>query len=84
MDGDRVLRPPTRGAVSLREYLSPTGQPPFGGCLWSRRARRVAPPKLAACGVAEPNVPAPASVGACGVAAPDEAARASASTDAAR
>jgi hypothetical protein len=83
VDGDRFLRLQTRGAVSLREHLSLMGQPPSGGCLWSRRARRVGPPPVAACGVTEPDVPAPTPVGARGVAAPDKDARASASIDAA-
>jgi hypothetical protein len=33
--------------VSLREDLSPTGQPPSGRCLWSSRARRDGPPPFA-------------------------------------
>jgi hypothetical protein len=41
VNDDRVLRTPAQGAVSLREHLSPTGQPP----------------PVATCVVAEPDVP---------------------------
>jgi hypothetical protein len=82
VDGDRVLRPPARVAVSLREHLSPTGQPPLWWLSVESPSPMCRPPPVAACGVAEPDVPAPTPVGACGVAAPDEAACVSASTDA--
>jgi hypothetical protein len=54
-------RPSTAGlgAVSLREHLSPTRQPPFCRCLWSRQARRDAPRPVDACGVAEPDEATP-------------------------
>jgi hypothetical protein len=58
IDGDRILRPSARGAVSLREHLSPTRQPP----------------PVAAFGVAEPDGMAPHPVDAYGLAEPDKAA----------
>jgi hypothetical protein len=79
-------RPPTAdsGGGVAKGVPEPDGTAPLRWLPVESPSPTCRPPKLAACGVAEPNVPAPASVGACGVAAPDEAARASASTDAAR
>jgi hypothetical protein len=87
MDGDRVLRPLARerGAVSLREHLSPTGRPPSGRCLWSRRGRQGAPLRLLPMESPSPTGRPPPIAGS-GVTEPDgtgppPVARASASTD---
>jgi hypothetical protein len=83
VDGDRVLRPPSRGAMSLRGHLSPTGQPSLRWLPVESSSPMCRPPLVATYGVAEPDVPAPAPVSGCGVTAPDSAARASASINSA-
>jgi hypothetical protein len=55
------LCPPTAGSGGgvAKGAPEPTGQPPSCRYLWSHRARRDAPPLVAACGVTEPDGAAP-------------------------